>query len=136
MKIINRHMGLAAHMIGSGAKVPDLKMRPLVDPNLMVDSNRMVMDNLEAFKQVTPDKVRAESLETLERAVDSINVYLRESQTYQNVRFSLDEASGRTIAVISDMNTGERLKQIPSESLVTLAARLRSASGLLVDVLG
>ena len=136
MKIINRKMGLAAHMIGSGTKIPETKYRPLFDPNLTVSGNKMVMANLQQYQPVSAGEVRAEAMETLERAVDSINVYLRENQQYSGISFSLDQASGRTVAVISDMNTGERLKEIPSSGLLTLAARLRSASGLLVDVLG
>jgi len=129
-------VGLAAHMIGSGAKVPDLKFRPLVDPSLMVSANKLVMENLRDFQPFSAGQVRAEAIETLERAVTSINAYLRDSQQYSGITFSLDRASGRTMAVISDMNTGERLKEIPSESLLALAARLRTASGLLVDVTG
>jgi flagellar protein FlaG len=59
----------------------------------------------------------------------------------RDLEFSVDEASGRTVITVKDSKTDEVIRQIPSEQLLKIAARLqelqesrqedRSASGIL-----
>ncbi|SIT29769.1 MULTISPECIES: flagellar protein FlaG [Thalassospira] len=50
-----------------------------------------------------------------------------------DVQLSYSEDTGRVIAVVRDAG-GEVLRQIPSESMQTLIARLRDSLGPLIDV--
>lgn len=42
----------------------------------------------------------------------------------RSLQFNVDEASGRTVINIVDMQTGEQIKQIPSEELLEISRKL------------
>ena len=66
----------------------------------------------------------APELQSVERAVKQINTYLRNSQ--RTLNFQIHEASGRTIVRVVNPETGEVIRQIPSEEVLNLAAALQS----------
>lgn len=59
---------------------------------------------------------------TMERAVEQIRSYLRDSQ--RQLDFQFDESSGRTIIKVINPVSGEVIRQIPSEEVLQLAAAL------------
>lgn len=63
--------------------------------------------------------------EQLEGFVSSLN---------RGLRFSVHEESGRQVVTVVDSGTGETVRQIPSEELLDIIARLAEASGGLIDV--
>lgn len=136
MKVIDRNKGLAANMIGTNAKLPDFRPTPLFNPNLTVQRNARIQEMVAQINPINPKNIRAETIDTLRRSVDAINRHMAESQQYHGVRFTLHEESGRRYATVVDQRTGEQIAQIPSESLLSIAARLREASGLLVNTMG
>lgn len=51
----------------------------------------------------------------------------------RNVRFSIDKDSGRDVISVVEVNTGELIRQIPSEEVLKLASSLSKAAGLIVQ---
>jgi len=73
-------------------------------------------------------------LYALQAAADAVNAYIRSTQANFSIRFEVDERSGLMVALIRNVDTGEVLKQIPSETLLNIAARVRQASGIFADL--
>ena len=67
-----------------------------------------------------PEPDRAE----VERAVESLNASAQ--AIHRNLRFAVDDATGRTVITLSDSQSGEVIRQIPSDSVLRLAERLAS----------
>jgi flagellar protein FlaG len=67
--------------------------------------------------------------ENLTQALDSIRSSAQALR--RNLEFSLDEASGMTVVTVIASDSGEVIRQIPSEVLVKLAADFHEASNLL-----
>jgi len=70
-------------------------------------------------------------------AVEQLNSYLQRSGT--DLKFKVDQATGRTVFKIVSQNNGEVLLQVPSEEMLSMARKLRElteqmdASGVLLD---
>jgi flagellar protein FlaG len=63
-------------------------------------------------------------------AVERINEQLRAAA--QNIRFSIDEDTGKTIVRVVDSNSGELIRQIPSEEVLAVSRSLERLQGLLL----
>ena len=136
MKIANNDRGLGANMRGKNIQLPTPRSVPLFNPKLSIGSNPRIKANLQQYQPADSRAVRAGMLETLNRSIRSINRYFAESVQYRNIRFSLHEASGKRVAVVTDTKTGRRIQQIPAEAVLNLAANLRDASGVLFNTRG
>jgi flagellar protein FlaG len=66
--------------------------------------------------------------------IEKLNDYLR--QNSRNLQFRYDDSSGRTVITVIDAGTGDVVRQIPSEELLAMAARMRMAAqtGSLIDL--
>ena len=64
------------------------------------------------------------------RAIDSINQRLAE--TGADLRFSMDEDSGKLIVRVVDTATKEVIRQIPSEESLAISQSIEKLQGLLV----
>lgn len=51
----------------------------------------------------------------------------------RNVQFSVDENSGRDVISVVEVDTGELIRQIPSEEVLKLASSISKAAGLIVQ---
>lgn len=74
--------------------------------------------NEEAFRQ------------KLQESVDNLNDFIQPQNTTLN--FSIDEDNGKVIVKVTDKETNEVIKQIPSEEALELAKALDKLRGLLV----
>ena len=89
-----------------------------------------------ALTQVAPgsDVVGTPLSETrpsgIQQALDEVREAL--APVAQNLRFSLDEDSGRTVIKIVDSATDEVIKQIPSEEILAIAKALDKLQGVLI----
>jgi hypothetical protein len=72
-------------------------------------------------------------IQTVERAVTQIKAFLSNSQRQLN--FQLDDTSGRTIIRVVNPETGETIRQIPSEEILRLAASIKSGGFQLINEL-
>lgn len=59
----------------------------------------------------------------IREAVSEINDFVQSVQ--RDLAFNLDEASGRTVIRVIDSDSGELIRQIPSEEVLAMASHLR-----------
>lgn len=107
---------------------------PLVDPDRFVSNNPRIKQQFAQFHSISPEAERAKARERLQSMVDRANKQIEKSIHFKTIRFSVDQAAGRTVAVVKDRKTGKVLKQIPNEQILTMAARLKKNSGLFKDI--
>lgn len=69
--------------------------------------------------------------EQVQQAVAELQSRMK-SQMSNNLQFSLDDETGKTIVRVTDGDTGELIRQIPSEELVAIAKALDKMQGLLL----
>lgn len=60
--------------------------------------------------------------EAIEPIVEALNVQTQ--MVHRNLRFAVDDATGRTVITLSDSQSGEVIRQIPSDAVLRLAERL------------
>jgi flagellar protein FlaG len=80
----------------------------------------------------TPQPVssqQAQSRQPVEEAVSSIKAFAQSVQ--RNLNFSLDESTGRVVVKVTDGDSGELIRQIPSEDALRLAESLDEVRSLL-----
>lgn len=74
--------------------------------------------------------VKAPSREEMEDAVKTLNKFTE--MAAQDVRFSIDEESGKTIVKVVDVATQTVLRQIPNVEALSISRSLDKMQGLLV----
>lgn len=114
--------------------VRPMRKVPFVSPEAFVSNNTAIQENLAQFDSINPQKIRADLREQLQQRVDGLNRQLAANVKFKGITFEVDEDSGRTFAVVKNRETGEVLRTIPSEEMLSRSARLREASGLLKDI--
>lgn len=92
---------------------------------------------LELVKQSTPavstapTTVEAEATD-LKTAVETVRTVVADLQ--RQLQFTVDEDSGRTIITVIDRNSGEIVRQIPSEEILQIAERVANGGSInLID---
>lgn len=80
------------------------------------------------------DKQAEERRKELANAIKNVSGYVQ--NITRELNFSVDEHLGRTVVTVIDENTGELIRQIPSEDMLNLAKTLneikeRTTKGLL-----
>ncbi|QDX81330.1 hypothetical protein B9N43_08795 [Denitratisoma sp. DHT3] len=69
--------------------------------------------------------------EQLQKALAAMK-QLVEAKAPNSLSFSIDDESGKTIVKVSDAQTGEMIRQIPSEEMLELARSLDKLQGALL----
>ena len=69
----------------------------------------------------------------VEKAVQQLQSYLNDSQ--RQLQFQVDAGSGRTIIRVVNSDTGELIRQIPSEEMLTLARAIGTHGGKILSSL-
>ncbi|WP_225789313.1 flagellar protein FlaG [Pseudomonas sp. Marseille-P8916] len=91
-----------------------------------------VSRSVEAVRE--GDEVGLSSVEGAEKvksAVSEIEKFLSSSR--RNLEFSMDEESGKIVVKVIASETGELIRQIPSEEALRIASSLSDVSSLLFD---
>jgi len=65
----------------------------------------------------------------LKEVVSEMNDFVQSVQ--RNLSFSLDEGSGHTVIKVMDTESGELIRQIPSEDVLAVASQLRDVREML-----
>ena len=73
------------------------------------------------------DSMRAELQESVRSANERLAVY------NQKLEIAIDGATGAIVVKVSDSDTGETLRQIPSEEALRITRNIDSLTGILVD---
>lgn len=112
----------AAAVEGSGGRTSTVTSDSAI--SLPATSARPQADNADSsFPAQPPDQ--------LEKAIDSIQSALKDSNI--TLKFSRDEDSGAIVVKWVDQASGEALQQIPSETMLHLAATLGKLQGQLFN---
>ena len=91
----------------------------------IVSKAGLSQDKAEKTKSSEPVSIN------VHKAIDKLNK-LAESQK-KDVSFSIDEASESQVIKVFKTQTGELIKQFPSEQILAMRARIRNNTGLLFD---
>jgi flagellar protein FlaG len=67
----------------------------------------------------------------LKAAIDHLNSHMQKMN--RNVNFSVDGASGKDVVRVTDSNTGETVRQLPSEDMLTFIRNLDNMVGVIFD---
>jgi flagellar protein FlaG len=70
--------------------------------------------------------------EQVQKAVQSMKQWI-ETKAPNSLAFSVDDSSGKTIIRITDKETGDTIRQIPSEEMLEIARSLDKFQGMLVQ---
>lgn len=71
------------------------------------------------------------SLEQVQQAMEDVRKAI--TPVAQDLLFSIDEDTGKTIVKVVDASTDEVIRQIPSEEIISIAKALDKLQGLLVQ---
>lgn len=71
--------------------------------------------------------------EVLQKTVDNLNAYAINLE--RNLSFRVDEAADRTVITVTDSETDEVIRQIPSEEVLAIARRTHAAMSVIFDTL-
>ena len=71
------------------------------------------------------------SPEKLEKVVQQLQEFMGEMN--RSLQFKVDEDSGRNVIKVIDKESGDLVKQYPSEEVLGIVAKLAEATGVLVD---
>jgi flagellar protein FlaG len=69
--------------------------------------------------------------EQLEKMAQQLQDFMGEMN--RSLQFQVDEDSGRDVIKVVDKNSGELIKQYPSEEVLSLVAKLSETAGFLID---
>ena len=69
--------------------------------------------------------------EQLEKMAQQLQDFMGEMN--RSLQFKVDEDSGRDVIKVVDKNSGELIKQYPSEEVLSLVAKLSETAGFLID---
>ena len=98
-------------------------------------NERPVVRPVEAVESTAPAKESADSglteAEKVKNAIKDIETFLASSR--RNLEFSTDEESGRIIVKVIASETGELIRQLPSEEALKIAHSLSDVNSLLFD---
>ncbi len=73
-------------------------------------------------KSLPPEKEEKLSQEKVSEAVGKLNDYVQTIR--RELKFSIDEKSGRTVITVLDSQTKEIIRQIPPEEVISLSQNL------------
>jgi flagellar protein FlaG len=69
--------------------------------------------------------------EQVQKAVESIKQMVKAAAP-NSLEFSIDDETGKTIVRVTDVETGEMIRQIPSKELLEIARSLDKLQGLML----
>lgn len=96
-----------AENAGSGQPVQNGNILPLVSDN---------SQDAQAAQQ------QEASREQVEETVTELNKLVQNVQ--RAIEFTVDDATGRSVIVVTDKDTGEQIRQIPSEEILAIAEHI------------
>lgn len=95
-----------------------------------VSSNGLQVSTVNSAEDPSNDAKKAESnfsLDQVKKAVDEGNSFLQVVK--RNLQFKVDEATDELVVKIVDSESGELVRQIPSEEMLAFIERLQEQDG-------
>jgi flagellar protein FlaG len=112
--------------IGQNLAQASLQATPAAAESNGVAERQPPVDEVVKAEQSSADKDtgREASFASIETAVAEISDFV-ETQN-RSLRFSIDEASQRSVVKVTDAESGDVIRQIPSDEVLKLAERIQS----------
>ena len=125
MEIANTQVG---QNFAAAEKVPTrIDSSAAIDPandssNSTVEKNRA--KPLQVEQENADNQNREGRAEDIELAVQEVQAFLQVQN--RNLAFSIDEDTQRSVVTVKDSESGDVIRQIPSEEVLKLAERIKS----------
>lgn len=86
--------------------------------------------------RAVPEAAKAEPAQLEREQLEELAARMEElaGSFNRGLKFSVDEDSGRQVVTVVDKTSGETIRQIPTEELLDIIARLAEAGGGLIDI--
>jgi flagellar protein FlaG len=109
----------------SPVRSPDAQVpKPVTPEGVSTKPAQTAQDQAMPSAAPTKDQVK-QAVEDLKQAVKPM--------TANNLQFSVDESTGKTLVKIVDSQSGKTIRQIPSEEILAIAKNIDRMQGLLVE---
>ncbi len=100
-------------------------------------------ESVNASQTPASSQIRGDAMNPAQRATTAEPTTIEVKQAAQsvqeivqtmasNLEFSVDQDSGRTVVKLTDSQTGEMIRQIPSKEMLELARQIEQFQGLLL----
>ncbi len=97
----------------------------------VVDAQSAVSEAVKPREAIRVDTQSVMSSEDLTQAIQSLNDMM--SALDRNINFAKDPGTGKDIVRVTDSNTGQTIRQIPSQETLNFIKNLDRMVGLLFD---
>lgn len=112
--------------LGNYGGSPPQAAAPSSEPRVVVSAQVARSDEIVAQAPQT-----APSREQVEKVVDSLKKSVG-SATSNNLQFSIDNDTGKTVVRVVDTQSGQTIRQIPTEEVLEMAKALDQMKGVLL----
>lgn len=114
---------------------------PPISNNVAATNSNASVDTRSTYKPTTlasatvdaPENTTQDAKpirEQVQESVKSLNEFI--SSLNNNLQFSVDEDTGKTIVKVTDKDTNQVIKQFPSEEILSIAKAIDKLKGLLI----
>lgn len=132
------NVGVAVQSQGQGYKIKSddsitpVKVSRITDQNVRPDRKIKDTQQIKEKKNVGEERKGKEAAQISQDLLDDLE---HDINTIHNVglEFSMHKESGRTMIKVVEKNTGDLIRQIPSEEILELVTRLGDVLGILFD---
>lgn len=93
------------------------------------DAESVAKDTNDKVTSFSVQRVEAEEREPVEAAASSLREFVQSIR--RNLNFDVDDSSGRVVVQVTDSESGDVIRQIPSEDALKLAESLSEIRSLL-----
>ena len=115
-----------------GSKIsPNMKAVGATDTSLEQQQFNVRTDKATAENKLTQKNDQQERLKNLAEAIEKLNN--QAAKTARSLDFTIDEKLNRQIITVSNKETGEVVRQIPTEVVLRVAHSIEDIKGLLLD---
>ncbi|MEI8622215.1 flagellar protein FlaG [Pseudoalteromonas sp. B129b] len=118
----DKQIGQAAHSLTERA-IDDVKQTEVLNQQKL-QQNQYKNNNQD-------EKSQPLEREQLEQMAQQLQDFMGEMN--RSLQFKVDEDSGRDVIKVLDKNSGEVIKQYPSEEVLSLVSKLSESAGILID---
>ncbi|QQM65140.1 flagellar protein FlaG [Pseudoalteromonas sp. LC2018020214] len=118
----DKQVGQAAHTLTERA-IDDVKQTEVLNQQKL-QQNQYKNNNQD-------EKAQPLEREQLEQMAQQLQDFMGEMN--RSLQFKVDEDSGRDVIKVLDKDSGEVIKQYPSEEVLSLVSKLSESAGILID---
>ncbi|HEA16018.1 hypothetical protein LCGC14_2536880 [marine sediment metagenome] len=115
--------------VGQAAR--SLTERAVDDVKQMDAQNQQKLQQNQYKNNNQDEKAQPLEREQLEQMAQQLQDFMGEMN--RSLQFKVDEDSGRDVIKVLDKNSGEVIKQYPSEEVLSLVSKLSESAGILID---